>query len=55
MGNCGEETARKLGIDREAQDEYALGSYRRWVRVTDRIFWLRLLSTSILFSVSIVK
>ena len=31
MGNCGEETARKLGIDREAQDEYALGSYRRWV------------------------
>ena len=29
MGNCGEETARKLGIDREAQDEYALGSYRR--------------------------
>ena len=44
MGNCGEETARKLGIDREAQDEYALGSYRRCVkvigelRVTDCIF-----------------
>ncbi|XP_045119123.1 acetyl-CoA acetyltransferase, mitochondrial-like isoform X1 [Portunus trituberculatus] len=29
MGNCGENTAKKLGITREQQDEYALESYRR--------------------------
>jgi len=29
MGNCGENTAKKLGISRQAQDEYALGSYAR--------------------------
>merc|ERR1711970_1160140 len=29
MGNCGENTAKKMGISREEQDEYALQSYRR--------------------------
>ncbi len=29
MGNCGENTAKKLGIARDAQDDYALESYRR--------------------------
>ena len=29
MGNCGENTAKSLGISREEQDEYALESYRR--------------------------
>ncbi|KAK7086378.1 Acetyl-CoA acetyltransferase, mitochondrial [Halocaridina rubra] len=29
MGNCGENTAKKLGISREEQDEYGLSSYRR--------------------------
>jgi acetyl-CoA C-acetyltransferase len=29
MGNCAENTARKEGISREAQDEYAIRSYRR--------------------------
>lgn len=29
MGNCGENTARKLDISREEQDEYGMQSYRR--------------------------
>ncbi|XP_064628370.1 acetyl-CoA acetyltransferase, mitochondrial-like [Lineus longissimus] len=29
MGNCAEETARKFQISREAQDEYAIMSYKR--------------------------
>merc|ERR1711970_624910 len=29
MGNCGENTAKKLGITREEQDEYGMESYRR--------------------------
>lgn len=29
MGNCAENTAKKLSISREAQDEYAIESYRR--------------------------
>merc|ERR1719367_2300795 len=29
MGNCGENTAKKLGISREEQDEYGMQSYRR--------------------------
>merc|ERR1711953_917347 len=29
MGNCGENTARELGISREEQDEYGIGSYRK--------------------------
>ena len=28
MGNCAENTAKKMGITREDQDEYALRSYR---------------------------
>jgi len=28
MGNCGENTAKKLGISRDEQDEYGLRSYR---------------------------
>lgn len=28
MGNCGENTAKKMGITRQDQDEYALRSYR---------------------------
>lgn len=29
MGNCGENTAKVLGISREEQDEYGVGSYKR--------------------------
>ena len=29
MGRCAEETAKLLGISREAQDDYGLGSYER--------------------------
>ena len=29
MGRCAEETAKQLGISREAQDDYGLGSYDR--------------------------
>jgi len=29
MGNCGEHTAKTLGITRQQQDEYALGSYAK--------------------------
>ena len=29
MGNCAENTAKKLGISREQQDEYAISSYKR--------------------------
>ncbi|KAK5973466.1 Acetyl-CoA C-acetyltransferase [Trichostrongylus colubriformis] len=29
MGNCGEKTAKELAISREAQDEYAIGSYKK--------------------------
>lgn len=29
MGNCGENTAKKLGITRQQQDEYAIQSYKR--------------------------
>merc|ERR1719312_110701 len=29
MGNCGENTAKKLGITREEQDEYGINSYKR--------------------------
>jgi acetyl-CoA C-acetyltransferase len=29
MGNCADNTAREMGITREAQDEYAINSYKR--------------------------
>lgn len=29
MGNCAENTAKKLGITREQQDEFAINSYKR--------------------------
>ncbi|CAM9404784.1 unnamed protein product [Lampetra planeri] len=29
MGNCAENTARKFGLSREAQDQYAISSYQR--------------------------
>lgn len=29
MGNCAENTAKKLGITRQQQDDYAIGSYKR--------------------------
>ena len=29
MGNCAENTAKKLGITREQQDQYAINSYKR--------------------------
>merc|ERR1719187_2693467 len=29
MGNCGENTAKKLDISREEQDEYGINSYKR--------------------------
>jgi len=36
MGNCGENTAKKMGISREEQDEYALESYRRSARAYEQ-------------------
>ncbi|XP_072018802.1 acetyl-CoA acetyltransferase, mitochondrial-like isoform X2 [Amphiura filiformis] len=29
MGNCGEDTAKKMSISREEQDEFAVGSYKK--------------------------
>lgn len=29
MGNCGEKTAKEMKISRDAQDDYAIGSYKR--------------------------
>merc|ERR1712048_1556028 len=29
MGNCGENTAKKLGISRKAQDDYGISSYKK--------------------------
>lgn len=29
MGNCAENTAKKVGISREEQDDYAISSYKR--------------------------
>jgi acetyl-CoA C-acetyltransferase len=29
MGNCGENTAKKLNISRAEQDDYAINSYKR--------------------------
>merc|ERR1711981_343967 len=29
MGNCGENTAKKMGITRDQQDEYGMNSYKR--------------------------
>ena len=29
MGNCAENTAKKFGLTREAQDTYAIESYRK--------------------------
>lgn len=29
MGNCGEKTAKEMKISRDAQDEYAIHSYKR--------------------------
>jgi acetyl-CoA C-acetyltransferase len=36
MGNCAENTAKKLNISREEQDEYAIESYRRAKAAWDR-------------------
>jgi len=35
MGNCGDMTAAKYGISREAQDEYAINSYKRAAAATE--------------------
>lgn len=35
MGNCGENTAKKLNISREAQDQYAIRSYERSAAASD--------------------
>ncbi len=29
MGNCAENTAKKFGISRQDQDDYAIGSYEK--------------------------
>jgi acetyl-CoA C-acetyltransferase len=34
MGNCADNTAREMGISREAQDEYAINSYKRAAAAT---------------------
>jgi len=35
MGNCGENTAKKLGISREEQDNYAIASYQKAAQAYD--------------------
>ena len=39
MGNCGDMTAEKYGISREAQDEYAIHSYKRAATATKNGFF----------------
>lgn len=39
MGNCGDSTAAKYGISREAQDEYAINSYKRAAEATEKGFF----------------
>ncbi len=34
MGNCADNTAREMGISREAQDDYAINSYKRAAAAT---------------------
>jgi acetyl-CoA C-acetyltransferase len=36
MGNCAEHTAREMDISREAQDQYAIESYKRSAEATDK-------------------
>lgn len=35
MGNCADNTAKEMGITREAQDEYAINSYKRSAAATE--------------------
>ena len=35
MGNCADNTAKEMGISREAQDEYAINSYKRSAAATE--------------------
>ena len=35
MGNCAENTAKEMNISREAQDEYAINSYKRVAAATE--------------------
>lgn len=35
MGNCADNTAREMSISREAQDEYAINSYKKVAEATD--------------------
>ena len=35
MGNCADNTAKEMGISREAQDEYAINSYKRAAAATE--------------------
>ena len=48
MGNCAENTAKKLKITREQQDEYAINSYRRSAAAYDqKIFKDELVSVKV--------
>ncbi|KAK4883079.1 hypothetical protein RN001_006398 [Aquatica leii] len=48
MGNCGENTAKKLGITRQQQDDYAISSYKRSeAAVTSNVFTAELTPVSV--------
>jgi acetyl-CoA C-acetyltransferase len=48
MGNCAENTAKKLNISREEQDEFAISSYKRSAQAyTDGAFTDELVPVSI--------
>ncbi|XP_071553799.1 acetyl-CoA acetyltransferase, mitochondrial [Temnothorax nylanderi] len=48
MGNCAENTAKKLNITRQQQDEYAIGSYQRSAAAYDNnVFKDELVSVSV--------
>lgn len=48
MGNCAENTAKKLNITRDEQDEYAINSYKRSAAAyASKIFQDELISVSV--------
>jgi len=48
MGNCAENTAKKLNITRQQQDEYAISSYKRSIAAYDNnVFKDELVSVSV--------
>lgn len=48
MGNCAENTAKKMGITRQEQDEFAINSYKRSAKAwSDKIFDLEIVPVRI--------